>query len=172
MAPVLLGFNPLMQVIHEKDVADSLVFSVLNDAPGVFNLAAEGTLPLRKLMALAAKTSLPVLHLFAYLGVSVMNVSGLNHGHYIPIELDYLRYPVIGDLTRMHNVLGFAPHYTAEEALREFAGDQRVRRYMPESVALTYDEERLRDTIERRRRARTLETTGQTDPGEGESHAS
>jgi hypothetical protein len=72
----------------------------------------------------------------------------------MPIELDYIRYPWVADLAKMREELGFSPRYTAEEALREFAGQQRLRRYAPESSTLAYDEERLRDTIERRRRAK------------------
>jgi hypothetical protein len=65
--------------------------------------------------------------------------------------------------------LGFIPQYTAEEALREFAGEQRVRQYAPEAAALAYDEERLRDTIERRRRSREQKMSENADlAGEGE----
>jgi len=170
MAPVLMGFDPLMQVIHEKDVVEALCYTILNDMPGVYNMAAEGILPLRKLMALAAKMPIPVFHLFAYWSIGFMSTTGLNNGQVVPVELDYLRYPVIADLAKMHDELGFTPHYTAEEALREFAGEQRVKRYMPESAAMTYDEERLRDTIERRRRARTLSPTEQVSLGEEENH--
>ncbi|HEX7974860.1 MAG TPA: hypothetical protein VF498_10655, partial [Anaerolineales bacterium] len=152
--PVLLGFDPLMQVIHERDVVESLVHSVLNDASGVFNVAAEGVLPLTRLMALAGKMPIPIFHLFAYWGAGALGGSGLRLTRYVPIELDYIRYPWMGDLTKMRHELGFTPRYTAEEVLREFAGQQRLRRYIPESAALAYDEERLRDTIERRRRAR------------------
>jgi hypothetical protein len=70
----------------------------------------------------------------------------------------------------MREELGFSPQYTMEEALREFAGEQRLRRYMPESAALAYDEERLRDTIERRRRARELEEAKLAGEGDVESH--
>ena len=148
LAPVLLGFDPLLQVIHEDDVAAALVHAILNDAPGVFNVAAEGVLPLSRLMALATKPPLPVFHLFAYWSAGVV---GNKH---LPIELDYIRYPWVGELAKMRDELGFEPQYTADEALREFAGEQRMRKYMPEAAALAYDEERLRDTMERRRRAR------------------
>lgn len=156
MAPVLLGFDPLMQVIHEKDVVEALVYAIKNDVPGVFNIAAEGILPLSRLTALAAKVPIPVFHLFAYWGADLMGAAGVPTGRHWPIEVDYLRYPWVGDLAKMREDLGFVPRYTAEEALREFAGEQRLRRYMPESAALAYDEERLRDTIERRKRSREL----------------
>ncbi len=162
LAPVLLGFDPLMQVIHEEDVVEALVYAILNDFPGAYNIAAEGNLPLSRLVGLAAKIPLPVFHPFAYWGVGLARGTGLRSGRYFPIELDYLRYPWVGDLAKMHAELGFVPRYTAEEALREFAGEQRLQRYMPEAVALAYDEERLRDTLERRRRARDIQEAEQS----------
>ncbi len=159
LAPVLLGFDPLMQVIHEKDVVDALAHAVEKDVPGVFNVAAEGILPLSRLMALASKLPIPIFHLFAYWGSDILGVAGVPTGPHWPIEIDYLRYSWVGDLAKMREDLGFVPHYTAEEALREFAGEQRLRRYMPESVALAYDEERLRDTLERRKRARGIDSS-------------
>jgi UDP-glucose 4-epimerase len=153
-SPVLLGFDPLMQVIHERDVVEALAYGVLNDHPGVFNVAADGILPLTKLMSLAGRFPIPVFHLFAYWGMGLLGSSGLHDGRFVPIELDYIRYPWVADLTRMHNELDFVPRYTAEETLREFAGQQRLRRYVPETDALAFDEARLHDTLERRRRAR------------------
>lgn len=154
IAPVLLGFDPMMQVIHEVDVVDALVHAVLQDVSGVYNVAAEGVMPLSKLMGLAGKIGIPVFHLFMYWGTELLDSAGMRLNRVLPLELDYLRYPWVGDLARMRAELGFMPRYTGEEALREFAGKQRLQRYLPDSKALAYDEERLRDTIERRRRAR------------------
>ena len=54
----------------------------------------------------------------------------------------------------MRQELRFRPVYTAEEALREFAREQRLRRFTPEARYLEYDEESLRKIIERRRKER------------------
>jgi UDP-glucose 4-epimerase len=156
-APVLLGFDPLMQVIHEDDVVGALVHAILTDVPGVFNVAADKALPLSQLMALAGKAGVPVLHLLAYWTLP------LGSSQLAPIEWDYIRYPWVGDLKKMRGEFGFTPRYTAAEALREFAAQQRVHRYLPESAVRAFDEERLRDTIERRRRAREQAATEQGD---------
>lgn len=148
-ALVLLGFDPMIQVIHEEDVVGALVHAVVYDVPGMFNVAAGRAMPLWRVMGLAGKLSAPILHWLAYASVSILGP------RYAPIDLDYLRYPCVGDLERMRKELQFVPQYTAEEALREFASQQRLRRYLPESLARAYDEERLRDTLERRRRARS-----------------
>jgi nucleoside-diphosphate-sugar epimerase len=142
----------MMQVIHESDVVGALVHAVVNDVPGVFNVAAEDHMPLHRLMSLAGKLALPVFHLFAYWGTGLLGAAGLPHARFIPIELDSLRYACMGDLQRMRQEMGFTPHYTAEEALREFAGHQRMTPYRKESAGLVYDEERLKDTLERRKR--------------------
>ncbi len=147
-ALVLLGFDPMMQIIHENDVVNALVHAVRHDAPGAFNVAAQPAMPLWKLMGLAGKLPFPVLHPIAYLSVSMLGPRNA------PIELDYLRYPCVGDLTRMESELGFTPQYSADETLREFASQNRLRQYMPASLTRQQEEQRLRETIERRRRLR------------------
>lgn len=144
--PSLLGFDPRMQVIHEHDVTHALVHAIDAPATGVFNVAAEGVFPLWKVSTLAGKLPVPVLHPLAYWGAAV------GGEQFAPMDLDYLRYHCVGDLTRMRTVLEFTPTYTAEETLREFATQQRLRRYWP--GAAERDEEQLRDTLERRRRSR------------------
>lgn len=157
MAPVLMGFDPMMQVIHEDDVVGAIVHVVDRDVPGTFNVAAEHGAPLFKLMGLAGKLPIPILHPLAYLGASMLGPS------IAPIDLNYLRYPCVGDLRKMREELEFTPQYTSEETLREFAAQQRLRQYVPESAALAFDEARLRDTIERRR-ARHAQEGAPTKP--------
>jgi UDP-glucose 4-epimerase len=152
--PGLLGFDPMMQIIHEDDVVEALVHAVLNDVPGVFNVAAQDALPLGKIRGLAGKSAFALFHPLAYWGVRLLGDSGLRLNRYVPIELDYIRYPWIGDLAKMRTELGFEPRYTAEETVREFAGWYRTGLYQTESARKTHDEQRLRDVIERRRRVR------------------
>ncbi len=167
-APSLLGFDPMMQLIHEDDVVEALVHAVLNDVPGVFNVAAEDVLPLNKVRGLVGKLPLSVFHPFAYRGVGLLGAAGLRMDRYAPIELDYLRYPWVGDLSRMREELGFEPRYTAEETLREFAERRGAGRYPPGSAIGSRDEERLRAVIEQRRRAREPQAAATSGAKEGE----
>jgi UDP-glucose 4-epimerase len=171
LAPSLLGFDPIMQLIHEDDVIEALAHAVGNDAPGVFNVAAEDVHPLNKVRGLAGKLPISVLHPFAYWGGKLLGKAGLQSEHYMPLEPDYLRYPWVGDLARMRDELGFEPRYTAEETLREFAERNRLVRYRTGSVSLAHEEERLHDVIERRRRAREQQTQPAAGAAEGgEAH--
>jgi UDP-glucose 4-epimerase len=167
LAPSLLGFDPVMQLIHEDDVVEALAYAVSNDAPGVFNVAAKDVHPLNKVRGLAGKLPISVLHPFAYWRSKLLDRAGLRSESYMPLEPDYLRYPWVGDLARMRDELGFEPRYTAEETLREFAERNRLIRYQAGSVSLAHEEERLHDVIERRRRAREEQAQPAAEAAEG-----
>jgi UDP-glucose 4-epimerase len=151
LSPSLLGFDPMMQLIHEDDVVDSMMHVVESDYSGTFNIAAKDVLPLSKVMGLAGKVRIPVFHLFAYWGYSMMGGSGLRLSRHIPIELDYIRYRWVGDLQKMEEVLQFEPAIAAEDALREYGEQYRKKHYMPEAISRAYDVDRLKRVIESRR---------------------
>ena len=154
IVPMLMGFDPRMQIIHENDVVDALFYVTENDTPGIFNVAAEGVLPLSKLLALTSKIPIPIFHPLAYLRISSIGDANDQLSKYWLLEPDFLRYSWVGDLTKMRQQLRFKPVYTAEEALREFAREQRLRRFTPEARYLEYDEASLRKIIERRHKER------------------
>jgi len=150
-APGLMGFDPMMQIIHEDDVVSALVHAVEKDVPGAFNLAADDTLPLSKIRGLVGKLPFSVLHLCANWGVTLLASARLDVERYLPIEPDYLRFPWVGDLARMNHVLGFTPRYSAVETLREFAAHLRLGRYRMGPTSLAEDVEHMHEVIERRR---------------------
>lgn len=164
LTPTLLGFDPLMQVIHEDDVVEALAHAVVHDAPGVFNVAAEGVLPLSKLMALAGKFAPPIFHLAAYWGNPLLASIGVPLARLWPLPLDYLRYPWVADLTRMRQVLDFRPRYTAVETLQAFAGRKRLRQFEPAGPEAASDEARLRQQLEQRRARQHSAGSGQQEP--------
>lgn len=154
-AITLLGFDPMMQVIHEDDVVSALVHAADGDYAGAFNVAPEKGMPLWKTLGLATKLPIPILHPFAYWSVS------LGGPRLAPMPLDYVRFPCMGDMTRMREVLQFTPQYTPEETVREFSAQQRVRKLLGKKSRETFEQDRLRDTIQRRKRLREREG-GQT----------
>jgi UDP-glucose 4-epimerase len=165
--PSLLGFDPMMQVIHEDDVVRALVHAIDHDAPGVFNVAAEGAMALNRLRALAGKPRLAVAHPLAYWTTRMLGASGLGLRRYVPVELDYIRYPWVGDLRRMREELGFQPLLGAEETVRDFAARHRGSPYPSEPSWLSRDEERLRGIIDLRRQGRSQQGTPGSTQEEG-----
>ncbi len=155
--PILLGFDPLLQLIHEEDVLDALFRAMLNDRPGTYNVAADDVIPLSRILRLVRRIPVPIFHPLAYGGLKLLSGTSLQPLHYVPIEWDYLRYSWVADLGRMHDELGFDPLYSAAESLREFSGEKQREEGGDRGTTPADEELRLQDTIERRRRMRERE---------------
>ena len=167
-APLLLGFDPRMQVIHEDDVTGAIVHALLTASSGTFNVASAGVMPITRMTGFVGKPLLMAPYFCLYLKSRwFSNLMTFTHW---PIEPDYLRYHCVADTRKMDAELQFIPRYTAEEALREFAGIRRMNEYSPKSSSLSHDEDRLRDTLERRRRDRQRDVDNPITATEGGSH--
>jgi UDP-glucose 4-epimerase len=150
VSPILLGFDPMLQVIHEDDVVEALAHAVFAENAGAFNVASDPPLPLLRILGLAGKVPLPILHPLAYWGVNRLGLRKLAH-----LEPDYLRYRWVGDLSRMREELQFFPEKTGDEVVESLGVYMRMKQYQrPRAEDIAYDEDRLRATIERRRQAR------------------
>lgn len=158
VAPVLLGFDPLVQLIHEDDVVEALAHAVLNDIPGVFNVAAEGLMPLTRLLALTGVVPLPLAHPLAYRGADLLRAGRVNPDPYLPFDPDYLRYRWVADTRQMGETLGFYPQQTAVDTAQAFGRHKRMERYAGKDD-LALDEERLRETLAQRQQARKVVST-------------
>jgi UDP-glucose 4-epimerase len=156
-APTLLGFDPVVQVVHEEDVVNALVHATIYDVPGTYNIAAQGAMPLFKLTGLAGKFSVPVFHPIAYVGESFLGPQ------FTAIDFDYFRYSCVGDLQRMREDLEFKPVYLAEDAVREFAALRKHKAATPAMTPQEAEEERLRAIIERRKNIRQQMASGGPD---------
>ncbi|MFN8114306.1 MAG: NAD-dependent epimerase/dehydratase family protein, partial [Solirubrobacterales bacterium] len=61
LVPMVAGFDPRLQFVHEDDVVHALEHAAVNRLPGLFNVAADGVLALSEIIGLLGKRPLPVL---------------------------------------------------------------------------------------------------------------
>jgi UDP-glucose 4-epimerase len=59
--PMVLGFDPRLQFVHEDDVVHALEHAAFHVCPGIYNVAADGVLALSEVIDLVGKVPLPVL---------------------------------------------------------------------------------------------------------------
>src|SRR5206468_9530571 len=59
--PMILGFDPRYQFVHEDDVVAALEHVTSNDIRGIYNVAADGVLALSEVIGLLARPYAPVL---------------------------------------------------------------------------------------------------------------
>ena len=61
LVPMVLGFDPRLQFVHEDDVVHALEHAAFHVTPGVYNVAADGVLALSEIIGLLGKRPLPAL---------------------------------------------------------------------------------------------------------------
>ena len=59
--PMVLGFDPRIQFVHEDDVVHALEHAAFHRVPGTYNVAGDGVLALSEAIGLLAKPPLPLL---------------------------------------------------------------------------------------------------------------
>jgi UDP-glucose 4-epimerase len=169
-APSLLGFDPMMQVIHEDDVVAALVHAAVHDVSGAFNVAPLEPLPLSRVRGLAGKPLLPLFHPFVYAAVTLMGRARIEPTRCAPMDPDYLRYSWVGDTSKMIQELGFEPAHTAEDTLREFRERERGGGVPPDPLDADYGEEQLRAVMDERSQTQEPKAAEQVGEEEGEQH--
>jgi UDP-glucose 4-epimerase len=115
-----MGYDPLVQFLHEEDAVDALKLAVDADFPGTFNIAGDGVLPLSTVLALAGKVALPIPHVVAAPLARALWMAQIFDVP--PSFLDFLRYLCVADAARSHAALGFRPQHDIRQIVTEFAG--------------------------------------------------
>lgn len=129
VAPTLLGYDPMLQVIHRDDVLRALGHCILNDYNGVYNIAAAPSMPLLKVLALAQTPPAPVFHFCAASGFRWGRMFSKKVDGVAPLPWEYLRYSWTVSTDRMREELAFEPLNDAESTVREFGEALRAHRY-------------------------------------------
>jgi UDP-glucose 4-epimerase len=123
--PTVLGFDPLLQFVHEMDALAALKLAIARDVPGTFNVIGDGVLPVSTVVKLAGRMALPLpwplLRQLTALGWAA------NAAEVPPSFLAYLRFLCVADGERAAAELGFRAAYTTREAVLDFGGALRLR---------------------------------------------
>ena len=132
VAPTLMGFDPLMQLVHERDVTEAFLLAVLGDFPGEFNIVGDGVLPYSTILALMGKIPLPLPHFVAYPLSKALWATQIFDSP--PNFLDLLRYLCVADGAKAKRVMGFAPRYDLKATIADFLGLPSAPGATPPSV--------------------------------------
>jgi len=111
--PTVMGFDPMMQFIHEEDLSEAIALSLEHGLQGVFNVVGPGEVPLHTAINETGGTALsvpePILRpLFARL-------FKLGLIPYPPGALDYLKFPITLSGSRFVEATNFRPLFGLEE---------------------------------------------------------
>ncbi len=115
--PTVMGFDPMVQVIHEEDIADAIVMALKPGIRGVLNISGPGEYPLSVLLKETGKPLLPMP-----LGVFQKYIKSLWRWRLtsFPVPmLVHILYTCMVDGSRARRVLGFRPKYSLKEIVRD-----------------------------------------------------
>jgi len=120
--PTALGFDPMVQVVHEQDVVHALHLALAPGVRGIFNLAGPEPLPLSRIIKILGRPRMPVP---VTLGKLVLKrLWSLRLTNFPPPEIDHIRYVCMVDDRRARQVLGYAPRHSIEETVRAVDSEQ------------------------------------------------
>ena len=111
--PTLLGFDPMLQFIHEEDLADAIALAVECGLQGVFNVVGPGEVPVSTAIAETGGMALPVPDTLLRFGFDRMFRWGMHS--YPPGLLDFLKYPVSISGKRFEAASEFRCSYSLSE---------------------------------------------------------
>lgn len=121
----LFGYDPLLQFVHEDDAADAVLRALEYHRSAIFNIAADGVMPLSTALYHAGVVGIPVAHPIAYALFHAMWIMRLNP---VPApQLDFLRYPCVLDTALAQRDLKFRPRLTTQGALFEYLNKKKSR---------------------------------------------
>jgi UDP-glucose 4-epimerase len=115
IVPTLLGFDPMMQAVHQDDVVHAIRLALRPGVRGIFNIAGPPALPLSQVLSILGRPQLPVPHPLAKLSLS--SLWKMRVASFPAPELDFIRYVCMVDDSRARNVLGYAPSRGLEQTL-------------------------------------------------------
>lgn len=113
--PRLLGFDPMVQVVHEEDVARAIELALAPGRQGVFNIPGCAPAPLSALLKLAGGKVVEVPHLLARPLLAALWSARLTS--FPAPEIDHLRFVCMVDGSRAAEHLGYVPQYDLEATM-------------------------------------------------------
>lgn len=116
VVPTLLGFDPMVQVVHQADVLRAIDLALLPGRRGIYNIGGPEPAPLSKAISLLGRRVLSVPHPLAQ--TALKSLFRFKLTNFPAPELDFIRYVCMVDDTRARAELGYAPQYGLEATLR------------------------------------------------------
>lgn len=116
VVPTLMGYDPMVQVIHQNDVVRAIDLALEPDVKGVYNLAGPAPATVSHIIDLAGRSRMPVPH-FALRAV-LSRMWKVRATSFPEPELDFIRYVCMVDDARARSELGFEPAHDLSATVR------------------------------------------------------
>jgi len=111
--PVIHGYDPPIQLLHEEDMASALYWALKEDHPGIFNITSDEPRTIRQLVESRGGRALP---LPTWIVWSIMALTWITRTSvFAPEWVDLSRYPIVASNEKAKQA-GWKPRYSTPEA--------------------------------------------------------
>lgn len=111
--PTILGFDPMMQFLHEEDLARAILLSVERKLRGVFNVAGPSAVPLHVAIEQSGGTQLPLPEIA--LRPLIRRLFGLGLYPVPPGAIDFIKFPCTVSDEQFRAATGFRPKWSLRD---------------------------------------------------------
>lgn len=115
--PTLMGHDPMLQLIHEDDLASAMLLALTSSARGIFNLCGNTAAPLSRVLRTMGKTHTPIPEILFRGALNLAFMARMST--FPPGELDHLKYPCLINDARARRELLFKPKHSLKSTLLE-----------------------------------------------------
>jgi UDP-glucose 4-epimerase len=119
--PMVMGYDPLMQFLHEQDAVAAIVLALEKQARGIFNVVGPRALPLSLIAKMTGRTVVPLPEFVIGQMLGRFGIPSLPRG-----ALEHIKYPIVADGSLFLKATGFQFEHDELETLRSFAEAFRV----------------------------------------------
>lgn len=116
--PTILGFDPMMQFLHEADLARAILLAVERKLRGVFNVAGPGAVPLHVAIEESGGSQVPLPEIA--LRPIIQRLFGLGLYPVPPGAIDFIKYPCTVTDARFRAATGFRPEWSLRDIFGHF----------------------------------------------------
>lgn len=117
---VVMGFDPMIQLIHEEDVVRALMLAMRPGVRGVYNVVGPGEAPLSRILEVLGRRATPMPSFV--LKAMVERAFQLRLVSFPAPEIRHIQYNCVVDGSLARRVLGFEPQYGLVETIRSVLG--------------------------------------------------
>jgi UDP-glucose 4-epimerase len=116
VCPLLLGYDPMWQFVHERDMANAVLLALEGKKSGIYNVAGEGVIALSHAVRLTGATAIPVPSFLSGTVLNAFKLAGQNFPRHL---VDFFKYPVVISDKNFRKDFAYEPSTNTADALRE-----------------------------------------------------
>jgi UDP-glucose 4-epimerase len=147
VVPIVFGYDPRLQFIHEDDAVEVLRQSVLDEHAGVYNVAGDGVVYLSQCIRLAGRIPIQIPRPAANAVGSLVQRS--RRVDFSNEQLRFLQFGRAGDTTALHRDFDIELQYSSRRAFEDFVARRRIKGVVNRDEVVRWERE-LYDFLQRK----------------------